>query len=128
MANLKNIKRLRIGRSMSKYKNKKIKTEDGIFDSKKEFNRWLQLKKLEEEGSIKNLQRQVEFVLIPAQKNDLGKVIERKCSYVADFVYDFMDEKVVEDVKGYRKGVGYSFFVIKRKLMLWVHKIKVVEV
>lgn len=128
MANLKNIKRLRIGRSMSKYKNKKIKTEDGIFDSKKEFNRWLQLKKLEEEGSIKNLQRQVEFVLIPAQKNDLGKVIERKCSYVADFVYDFMDEKIVEDVKGYRKGVGYSFFVIKRKLMLWVYKIKVVEV
>ncbi len=113
---------------MSKYKNKKIKTEDGIFDSKKEYKRWLYLKELEKEGSIKNLQRQVEFVLIPAQKNELGKVIERKCSYVADFVYDFMDEKVVEDVKGYRKGVGYSFFVIKRKLMLWVYKIKVVEV
>lgn len=113
---------------MSKYKNKKIKTPDGTFDSKKEFRRWQELKLMEAEGKIKNLKRQVEFDLIPAQKNEIGKVIERKCSYKADFVYEFMDEMVVEDVKGFKGGAGYGVFVIKRKLMLWIHKIKVVEV
>lgn len=113
---------------MSKYKNYKIETPDGIFDSKKELRRWQELKLMQTEGSIKNLRRQVVYELIPKQTNELGKIIERKCTYVADFVYEFMGETVVEDVKGYRKGAAYSIFTIKRKLMLYVHNIRVVEV
>lgn len=113
---------------MSKYKNKKIQTADGIFDSKKEFKRWCELKLMLDEGKIKNLKRQVEYELIPKQLDGLGKVIERKCTYKADFVYEYMGDTIVEDVKGYRIGAAYAVFTIKRKLMLYVHNIKVVEV
>lgn len=109
---------------MNKYKNKKITTQDGTFDSKKELRRWEELKLMQKEGTIKNLKRQVEFELIPKQTNDLGKVIERKCSYKADFVYEFMDETIVEDTKGFKTPE----YIIKRKLMLYLHRIKVVEI
>lgn len=113
---------------MNKYRNKKIKTAEGVFDSKKELRRWEELKLMLAEGKIKNLQRQVEFELIPKQLNALGKVIERKCCYKADFVYEYMGDKIVEDVKGFKGGAGYGVFVIKRKLMLYVHNLKVVEI
>lgn len=53
------------------------------------------------------------------------KLLERRCEYIADFVYvDENGEKVVEDAKGYRT----KDYIIKRKLMLWVHGIRVREV
>ena len=57
-----------------------------------------------------------------------GKLIERACFYVADFVYEQAGKTVVEDVKGYKKGATYSVFVIKRKLMLQKFGIRVKEV
>ena len=114
-----------------KYGNKKV-TVDGInFDSIKEANRYAELKMLQRGGAIKNLELQKKFVLIPVQKI-ANKVVERECSYIADFVY--VDNKtglaVVEDVKGYRdpSSAAYAKFVIKRKLMLHKYGIKVVEV
>lgn len=119
---------------MSKYRSKKI-TRDGMtFDSKKEYERWCELRLLEKAGKIKNLQRQVKFELLPSQKVD-GKVVERACHYVADFVYylapqneadKFLDlwKYVVEDTKGFRT----TDYIIKRKLMLWVHGIRIKEV
>lgn len=58
------------------------------------------------------------------------RCIERGLSYVADFVYidNATGEKVVEDAKGYRGGATYQLFVHKRKLMLEIYGIKVVEV
>jgi hypothetical protein len=57
-----------------------------------------------------------------------GKLLERECLYVADFVYtDATGETIVEDVKGYRGGQAYSVFKIKRKLMLFIHGIKIHE-
>ena len=52
--------------------------------------------------------------------------MERAVSYVADFVYVdcATGETVVEDAKGVRT----KEYVIKRKLMLWVHGIRVKEV
>jgi hypothetical protein len=116
----------------SKYKAKKT-TVDGItFDSKKEAKRWSELSLLEQVGEIKDLRRQVKYVLIPSQKDENGKVIERECSYIADFVYfDLKANKtIIEDVKGYRdpSSSGYAKFVIKRKLMLYIHNIRVKEV
>lgn len=104
---------------MSKYGNIKTRASDGtVCDSKKEALRLNQLLLMEKAGVIRNLQRQVKFVLIPKQTRD-GKVVERECSYIADFVY--LEEvvhgvwkPVVEDAKGHRTDV----YRIKKKLML----------
>lgn len=107
----------------TKYHSRKI-TVDGItFDSRKEYKRFCELSLLERAGEITNLQRQVKFELIPPQRID-GKVVERPCAYVADFVYKQAGETVVEDTKGYRT----TDYIIKRKLMLWVHGIRIMEV
>lgn len=75
------------------------------------------LRLLERAGKISDLKRQVSFELIPKQNG------ERACSYIADFTYWQDGQYVVEDCKGYRTE-GYK---IKRKLMLWVHGIKIHE-
>jgi len=106
-----------------KYHAKKTELDGITFDSKKEANRYAELKLLERSGAIHNLQRQVRYELIPAQKKD-GKTIERACHYIADFVYEDSGKTVVEDVKGYRT----KEYVLKRKLMLQVHGIEVREV
>ena len=124
----------------NKYGNRKT----GGYDSRAEARRGAELDLLQAAGEICNLKRQVKFVLIPAQyeKSDQvytkgphkgeakpGKLIERECAYLADFVYTNRDgETVVEDVKGYREGQAYALFTIKRKLMLFVHGIHVVEI
>lgn len=112
-----------------KYNNKKI-TYNGItYDSKKEYLRHQELLLLEKAELISGLQRQVKYELIPTQRID-GKVVERPISYIADFVYRKDGGLVVEDVKGYRDpaSAGYAKFVIKRKLMLWIHGIRITEV
>ena len=122
---------------MNKYKNKKVMTSDGIWhDSKREARRWEELLLLFKAGYIMDLKRQVKFVLIPTQRGEdtigkrgvhyPGKVIERECAYIADFVYwDLKNAKqVVEDAKGVRTPE----YKIKRKLMLYIHGIRVVEV
>ena len=74
---------------------------------------------------IKDLSRQVKFVLIPSQRDENGKVIERECSYKADFMYyDEAGETIVEDVKGFRT----KEYIIKRKLMLYQYGIRIREV
>lgn len=108
-----------------KYHNKKVVRDGETFDSVKEYHHWIELCLMEKAGLISDLQRQVKYVLIPSQKEG-KKTIERECSYRADFVYTDNEtgETIVEDVKGMRTEV----YKIKRKLMLWVHHIKIVEV
>ena len=112
---------------MSKYSAKKITYNGEKFDSKKELRRYLELKLLERTGDIWDLQRQVRFKLIPAQRNKNGKVIERQCDYIADFVYceGPRDGVVltVEDTKGFRT----KDYIIKRKLMLYIYGIRIKE-
>lgn len=109
----------------SKYGNKKI-TYNGItFDSIKEKDRYIELRLLERAGAISDLQRQVKFELIPSQRID-GKVVERPVFYVADFVYIQNGEKVVEDTKS--PATRTKEYIIKRKLMLYVHSIRIKEV
>ena len=112
----------------NKYKNRKVIADGQLFDSKKEALRYQQLKSLEKIKAISDLQRQVKYTLIPSQKDESGKVIEQKCSYIADFVYRQNGQIVVEDVKGYRNGGAYAVFAIKRKLMLERYGIRVKEV
>lgn len=116
----------------NKYKSEKITTTlyDGseyTFDSKKEYRRYQELEIMQLAGEISDLKLQVHFLLIPKQKLSTGKT-ERKCEYVADFVYTQDGKTVVEDVKGYRQGGAYRVYSIKRKLMKYVHDIEVIEV
>ena len=108
-----------------KYHNKKVVRDGEKYDSRKEYLRHCELKYLEKGGYISDLRRQVKYVLIPSQKEN-GKFIERECSYYADFVYldNETGETVVEDVKGMRTEV----YKLKRKLMLWVHHIRIKEI
>lgn len=122
----------------NKYNAKRFEADGEMFDSKKEYRRYLFLIHLVDTGQIKNLCRQVEYELIPIQrepdiitktgKHKPGRVIERKCSYIADFQYEQDGETVVEDVKGYRRGGAYAVFTIKRKLMLEKYGIRILEV
>lgn len=107
----------------NKYRNRTVNWNGEIFDSAKEWKRYLDLEILVENGLITNLQRQVKFELIPTQRTSDGTV-ERSVSYIADFVYERDGQMVVEDTKGYRT----KEYVIKRKLMLYLKGIQIVEI
>ena len=62
-----------------KYRSKRTVVDGITFDSKKEANRYCELKLLEKSGEIKNLELQKKYILIPAQRID-GKLIESECS------------------------------------------------
>lgn len=68
------------------------------FDSKREADRYLVLKGMEEDRLIEDLRRQVRYELVPAF--DVDGRHYRPVYYVADFVYVEDGEEVVEDVKG----------------------------
>lgn len=125
----------------SKYGAKKI-TRDGVtYDSLKEYRRFCELSLLEKSGDITELRRQVTFPLIPTQceepcavykkgKNKgepkQGRVLEREVNYIADFVYtnSLTGEVIVEDVKGFKT----KDYILKRKMMLYFHNIRIREV
>lgn len=126
----------------NKYFNVKTKASDGIiFDSAKEACRYEQLLLLQRAGEITDLKRQVTYELIPNQYityerysktgkrlEDGKKLVEKKVEYVADFVYTEVKsgEVVVEDTKS--KATKTKDYIIKRKLLLFRHGIKLREV
>ena len=105
---------------MSKYHNRKTEARDGkVFASERECARYEELLLLVRLGEITNLETQTRWALIPAQPG------ERRIDYLADFQYtDRQGKQHVEDAKGVRTQV----YILKRKLMLWVHKVKIEEV
>lgn len=106
---------------MNKYHNTRITVDGMKFDSKKEYNRYCQLRTLERAGIIKNLERQVEYILIDKFKTPDGT--QRKTSYIADFKYIENGEMIVEDVKGFKTDV----YKLKKKMMfdkygIWIRE------
>lgn len=122
----------------NKYHAKKCEYNGEIFDSVKERDTYIELRLLERAGKIKNLRRQVEYELIPAQREPdsigkrggviQGKIIERELKYVADFTFEEDGKTVVADVKGYKGGGAYAIFKIKKKLLLWQYNIRIKEI
>lgn len=107
----------------------------GSHASKKEHRRAALLAAMQRAGLISGLREQVSFTLIPAQYGTAGSdlkgrpvrvLLERACRYVADFVYTdtATGRTVVEDTKGFRT----RDYIIKRKLMLLLHGIRIREV
>lgn len=111
---------------------------DGIkFASKREAVWYERFKEKKAHGEIKDFKMQVPFELIPVQKQivtvidkkgrqvDKEKVIERAVTYVADFIVIHSDGSTeVYDVKGFPD----QKYPIKRKLLLYVHGLRITEV
>ena len=122
----------------NKYHNKKVSLGGEVFDSKKELRRYNELLLLQRAGEISDLKRQVEYELIPNQYEvkeqysksgkrlkDKRALLERRVCYVADFVYKTKDgETVVEDTK----GIKTDKYILKRKMMLFFHGIRIKEI
>lgn len=126
-------------KEISKYHSRKTVIDGITFMSKKEAKRYQELLLLEKAGEIMALQRQVKYVLIPAQYEtierysktgkrlkDGKRCIEKECAYYADFTYfDVnLDTFVVEDTKGMKT----KDYIMKRKLMLYVNGIRIREI
>lgn len=107
--------------AQTKYRNVKVNGYDSI----KEMQRHYELQILERAGKISNLKRQVRFELIPHQLIN-GKVKERAVNYIADFTYTENGKLIVEDVKS--PATRTPEYIIKRKLMLYIHGIEIKEV
>lgn len=121
----------------NKYNAQKIVHDGMEFDSNHEFRRWQELCLMLKAGVISDLERQVKFTLIPTQREmdsvgvrggiKKGRVIEKECAYVADFVYHDSDgQLVVEDAKS--EATRTAEYIIKRKLLLYIHGIRIKEV
>lgn len=124
--------------SGGKYRNVKATSADGReFDSTKERNRYEELLLMQKAGMIYGLETQKKYILIPAQREPdtvgarggthKGKVIERETVYIADFTYYTKEgDLIVEDVKS--PATRTPQYKIKKKLMLYVHGIRIKEV
>jgi hypothetical protein len=103
---------------MNKYRNKRVNG----YASKREAELAANLQALQRSGEISSLREQFKFVLVPSQKGELRN--ERPLTYTADFTYFGMDGKQhVIDAKGFKT----QQYVIRRKLMKFIHDIEVEE-
>lgn len=97
---------------MNKYRNVKCVYDGLKFDSKKEAQRYAELKVLEKCGAIQNLKTQVKFCIVPKTEKN-----RRARFYIADFVYTENGAQTIEDVKSpiTRRNPVYS---LKKALVL----------
>lgn len=101
----------------SKYNAKKKVVDGHTFDSKREGERYCELKLLEKANEIRNLELQPRFLLQDGFVDKEGNE-HKKIEYVADFMYVDKDDKtVVEDVK----GVLTEVYKIKKKMFLKIY-------
>lgn len=109
----------------SKYHSKKVVIDGIKFHSKKEGERYIQLKLLKNAGLIKDLELQKSFELQPTFKKN-GKTY-RKIVYIADFCYfdNHLGKYIVEDVKGFKT----KEYALKKKMFEYVYKdLELIEV
>ena len=93
----------------------KVTVEGITFDSKKEADRWQELRLMQRAGEISDLKRQVPFSLF-GRDSPILTPTGRKMLYLADFTYidhRLGDVFVVEDAKGWETEV----FKIKRAIL-----------
>ncbi|OTT04035.1 DUF1064 domain-containing protein [Acinetobacter pittii] len=112
----------------NKFNSSKIKLDGKTFDSTKEYNRYIELKALQQRGEIFGLEHHTKFELAPSVKIEGEKRTKPALRYFADFTYYLINgEYIVEDVKSVatRKLPSYRN---KKHLMKTVHNIDVREV
>lgn len=103
-----------------KYFNVKTSVDGYTFSSKREANRYCQLKILARVGEIDELELQPRFALLVNG--------HKVCTYIGDFRYRLVSTgaSVVEDVKS--KATRTPIYLLKRKLMRAILKIEIVEI
>lgn len=105
----------------AKYRNKKTEVDNRIFDSKKEANRYLELRMAEKAGKIRDLRTQYVYTFV-IDGIYVGK-------YTADFVYNEHDgsewRRVVEDAKS--SPTRTEAYQLRKKLMLAIHGVTIRE-
>lgn len=115
-------KMVQVKNTKSKYGAIKCKYNGIEFDSKKERDRYIELRKLEITGIISDLQLQVPFVLQDGFEFNGKKILPIK--YIADFTYWENGELVIEDVKGVKTDV----YELKKKMFMYRYKKYIREV
>jgi len=96
---------------MNKYHARKTAVDGRTFDSKKEAERYCELKLMEKAGQISTLICQAPYVVLDDYVMDGKK--KRGITYIADFVYIDSDDIVhIEDVKGVKTDV----YKLKKKM------------
>ena len=114
---------------VNKYRNKVVYVDGVKFDSQKEADRYIFLRKCEEAGLITNLELQPKFELIPAVREEYIEHLKTKdkvktrtlqlaINYKADFRYTKDGEEVIEDIKAHPKMLTKEF-ELKFKLFFW---------
>jgi hypothetical protein len=104
----------------TKYNNRKTNVDGIVFDSKKEAQRYGELKMREMVGDIIDLKLQVPFgFTLPGDSKPVFK-------YIADFVYlDRTNGQFkIEDVKGFKTPL----YKLKKKLIEKQFNIKIIEI
>lgn len=120
-----NLQEYRNRKKPSKYHSEKTNG----YDSRKEYRRAVELERLEQQGVILNLRKQVRYLLAPSQymSGIKGKpvCVRRELSYVADFVYVLHGNnlEIVEDSKGFKT----KEYLHKKRLMKLVYGIDIHE-
>jgi hypothetical protein len=108
----------------NKYKAIKSTYNGQVFHSKKEKDYAVKLDLLKK--SFKEGDRVLEYktqVKFPIKINDL-----LICTYILDFIVTYADGRIeYVDIKGYKKGVAYSMFRVKKKLTEAIYKIQILE-
>ena len=103
----------------------------GAFASRKEARVYAELE-LRKHATIPalrvtSIECQVRFELLPRQVDAQGKLLERAATYIADFVVRYADGRTeVIDAKSPATRI-LPAYVLKRKLMLWRHGLRVTE-
>lgn len=101
----------------NKYNAEKTTIDGHDFPSKREAERYCELKLFLRAKEIKNLELQPRFLLQDGFVDKEGNE-HKKIEYVADFMYVDKDDKtVVEDVK----GVLTDVYKIKKKMFLKIY-------
>lgn len=110
----------------NKYNATKVMVDGILFDSKREGERYVYLKRLEQAGEISHLERQGKIYLFSGNtpvRYDSG----RKAFWKFDFAYfcSVRNKRVIEDVKGVRTDV----FKLKKAILLACYEgIEIVEI
>ena len=99
----------------NKYGAKKTAVDGIVFDSKREANRYTELKALERTGAISELFLQV--------KLPIAFGTQHICNFIADFIYQENGKRIVEDCKGFRTPV----YRLKKKMVQVVYGVTVRE-
>ena len=112
---------------MSKYHNSWTEIDGIRFQSRKEGERYAELKLLERAGRIRSLVLQPKFELQEGFTNAEGKKI-RPITYIADFIYYDcdLDRTIVEDVKS--PVTRTQVYMVKKKLFEYKYNMAVREI